>query len=389
MKVNPSTNSIVWGVYAGSSTNNDYGTDLVISSDGTSVYVIGYTDATGITFGSNDILMIKASSSTGANQFVVHCGGNIQDYARTLYVEANSKILIGGDTTSSGLSAASTSDILIFEIDSQGRNQWSNLQRGDITGTLASNTFSTTTFSFKSYTPSSGTITDNVRTTSGDTLTSSATTFSDVWSNYYPIIAEEGLTTPQYAYQDVVFTTTLTEFWDTTGKTITYSLLQSDGTALPTWMTFTASTRVLTGIPLSTSTSTSTLTYTATDNTGSSGTASLVIKIDKKPVLTNAIADQSARTGTVYTYTIPSNTFVDPDSDPITYTWSSVPSWATYTSSTRILTGTPSTTDVGSVDVTVICTDSFGGASTTTMKINVIGNIGKLNLNAIWYLDFK
>lgn len=320
MKVNPSTNAIIWGVYAGSSTNSDYGTDLVLSSDGTSVYVIGYTDATGITFGSNDILMIKASSSTGANQFVVHCGGNIQDYGRTLYVEANSKILIGGDTTSSSLSAASTSDILIFEIDSQGRNQCSNLQRGDITGSLASNTFSTTTYSFKSYTPSSGTISDSLRTASGDTLTSSTTTFSDVCSNYYPIVAEEGLTTPQYAFQDNVFSTTLTEFCSTTGTTLTYSLLQSDGSALPTWMTFTASTRVLSGIPLSSSPASTTLTYTATENTGSSGTATLVIKVDKKPVLTNAIPDQSARTGGTFSYTIPSNTFVDPDSDPITYT---------------------------------------------------------------------
>ena len=72
MKVNPSTKALVWGVYVGSSTNADYGTDIVISSDGAFVYVIGYSDATGITFGSNDIFMIKASASTGANQFVVH-----------------------------------------------------------------------------------------------------------------------------------------------------------------------------------------------------------------------------------------------------------------------------------------------------------------------------
>ena len=97
MKVDPSTKALVWGVYAGSSTNADYGADLVISSDGSYVYVIGYTDATGITFGSNDILMIKASSSTGANQFVVHWGGNIQDYGRTIYVESSGKMLIGGD----------------------------------------------------------------------------------------------------------------------------------------------------------------------------------------------------------------------------------------------------------------------------------------------------
>ena len=97
MKVNPSTYAISWGVYVGSSTKSDYSTDILISSDQASVYIIGYTDSTGLTFGSNDILMIKASASTGANQFVVHWGGDIQDYGRTLYVEASGKILIGGD----------------------------------------------------------------------------------------------------------------------------------------------------------------------------------------------------------------------------------------------------------------------------------------------------
>lgn len=72
MKVNPTTYALEWGVYVGSSSKSDYSEDLVISADGTSVYIIGYTDATSLTFGSNDILMIKASTATGANEFVVH-----------------------------------------------------------------------------------------------------------------------------------------------------------------------------------------------------------------------------------------------------------------------------------------------------------------------------
>lgn len=383
MKVNPSTYAISWGVYVGSSTNNDYSTDILLSSDQTSVYIIGYTDATGITFGSNDILMIKASTSTGANQFVIHWGGDIQDYGRTLFVESTGKILIGGDTTSSSLSLASTSDLLVFEIDSKGQNQCSNLQRGDITGTLLSTAFSTSTFIFKNYAAVSGTISDDVRTASGDTLTSSSTSFSDVCSNYYPVIATEGLTTPQTVYQDTVFSITLTQYWDTSGSTLTYTLLQSGGTALPTWMTFTSSTRTVSGIPPSTASASYTLTYTSTDNSGSSASSTLVIKVDKKPVLTNPLSDQTARTLVAFIFTIPSNTFVDPESDPITYTLSGLPSWATYSSTTQKIAGTPSATDVGDVTLTVIWTDSYGGASTTSLKIIVVGNIGnyfKLNI---------
>lgn len=123
MKVNPSTYAIEWGVYAGSTSRSDYVEDILLSSDGLSVYLIGYTDATGVTFGSNDMLMIKASSSDGSNEFIVHLGGDIQDYGRTMYLQASGKYLIAGDTTSSGLSAAATSDILIVEIDSKGQNQ--------------------------------------------------------------------------------------------------------------------------------------------------------------------------------------------------------------------------------------------------------------------------
>lgn len=123
---------------------------------------------------------------------------------------------------------------------------------------------------------------------------------------------------------------------------------------MPSWMTFTSSTRVLSGIPPSTASASYTLTYKSTDNSGSSASSTLVIKVDKKPVLTNPLSDQTARTLNAFTFTIPTNTFVDPDSDPITYTLSGLPSWATYSSTTRTIAGTPTATDVGDITLTVI-----------------------------------
>lgn len=236
MKVNPSTYAIEWGQYIGSSSKPDIAEDILLSSDETSIYIIGYTDATEITFGSNDILMIKASASTGNTEFVVHLGGDIQDYGRTMYVQSNGKYLISGETTSSSLSAASTIDILLLEIDSEGRNQCSLLEREDVTTTLSSSSFSTSTYTFTSYSPSSGSISDSVRTASGDSLSDSSTSFTDICSNYYPVISEEGLTDPQYAYEDNTFSSTLPEFCDSTGSTLTYSLTKADGSTLPSWM---------------------------------------------------------------------------------------------------------------------------------------------------------
>ena len=212
MKINPTTYALEWGAYIGSSSKSDHVEDILLSSDESSIYLIGYTDATGVTFGNNDALMIKASSSSGANEFIVHLGGDINDYGRTMYVQSSGKILIAGDTTSTSLSAAATSDVLLLEIDSKGQNQCSILRRADVTTVLSSTSFSVSTFSFQSYTPSTGSISNPVRTASGDSLTNSVVAFSDICSNYYPIISTEGVTTPQYAYQDYTFSTTLIEF---------------------------------------------------------------------------------------------------------------------------------------------------------------------------------
>lgn len=212
MKVNPTTYAIEWGVYVGSSSNSDFVQDILLSSDGASVFLIGYTDATGVTFGSNDMLMIKASSSTGATEFIVHLGGDIQDYGRAMYQQASGKYLVMGDTTSNLLSAASTSDLLIVEIDSKGQNQCSNLQRADVTTILSSTPFSNITFSFQVYTPTSGVISDATRTASGDSLADTSVSFSNVCTNYYPVISSQGLTNPLNVYQDFTFSSILAEF---------------------------------------------------------------------------------------------------------------------------------------------------------------------------------
>jgi hypothetical protein len=383
MKVNPSTYAIEWGIYTGSTTKSDYVQDILLSSDETSIFLIGFTDATGITFGNNDILMIKASSSTGANEFIIHLGGDIQDYGRTMYVEANGKYLIAGDTTSSSLSAAATSDILLFEIDSQGRNQCSLLQRADVTASLSSSSFSTVTFTLNSFTPTTSSITEATRSVSGDSITSSTVSFGDICTNYYPVVPTEGVTTPIYAYQDFTFSTTLTEFCDTAGSVLTYSLLQSDSSAVPSWMTFTASTRTITGIPTSSDVGTVNLAYTATDGTGESSTETIVLYVQRKPVVANSIPNQSVRTSATLTYTIPSNTFSDADGDTLTITMINTPSWASFTSSTQVLTGTPSDTNAGQYVATVTATDPSGASVSTTLTTTVIHNLAPIVVNEI------
>lgn len=124
MKANSSSNEITWGVYIGSSSSDEHIEDILISSDESYIYTIGYTDQTDTTsFGSYDILMTKTSTADGTISFVVVLGGSINDYGRTMYVLSSGKYLIAGSTISPTLSSSGTQDILLLEIDSKGRNQ--------------------------------------------------------------------------------------------------------------------------------------------------------------------------------------------------------------------------------------------------------------------------
>jgi len=77
---------------------------------------------------------------------------------------------------------------------------------------LSSTAFSTVTYSFQAYTPTSNSISDASRSASGDSLADSSVSFGDVCTQYYPVIASEGVTNPYNVYQDFVFTSILTEF---------------------------------------------------------------------------------------------------------------------------------------------------------------------------------
>ena len=372
MKVNSTTNAISWGVYVGSSTSNETVQDILLSSDGASLYTIGYTSATEITIGSNDILMIKSSASDGTNEFVVHLGGTIEDYGKTMYVQSNGKFLIGGETSSPNLSAASTLDLIILEVDSQGRNQCSQLTV-NVTTNLTATSFNLTRFTISNIVPNTNDISDDVRTASGDTLSDTSTSYGDICANYNPIIAEEGqgnLT----ALEDTAFTSTLQEFCDSTGATLTYTLTQSDGSAIPSWLSFNSTTRVISGTPSSSDAGTVTYNYTATDASSSASTVQFTTYVNRKPVQAITISDQTTRITTAFSLTISSGTFTDPDGDTITYSVSNLPSWATFTTANLSIDGTPSSTDVGSDTVTLTATETNSLSASTTFKINVTSN---------------
>ncbi len=89
------------------------------------------------------------------------------------------------------------------------------------------------------------------------------------------------------------------------------------------------------------------------------------------PTVANAIPDQTARAGGAFSYAFPVNTFADADTgDTLTYTAtksddSALPSWLTFTASTRAFSGTPQTANVGTLSVKVTASDGTASVSDT------------------------
>ena len=75
------------------------------------------------------------------------------------------------------------------------------------------------------------------------------------------------------------------------------------------------------------------------------------------PTVANTIGNQTAATGTEFTFTVPDNTFDDADGDTLTYTAtlsdaSPLPDWLSFAADTRTFTGTPTTAETLTIRVT-------------------------------------
>ncbi|AHF69935.1 hypothetical protein PCH70_47820 [Pseudomonas cichorii JBC1] len=98
---------------------------------------------------------------------------------------------------------------------------------------------------------------------------------------------------------------------------------------------------------------------------------------NKSPVVNANVPTLTASQGTAFSYTIAENTITDPDVwDSITYSvkmrdGSDVPAWLKFDARTRTLSGTPSASDVGSLQFILWGTDNYGYAAGTYATLTV------------------
>ena len=201
----------------------------------------------------------------------------------------------------------------------------------------------------------------------------------DGTANSAPTVANAIPDRPAVAGTAFSYQFAATTFSDADGDSLTYSATQDDGTALPTWLSFTASSRTFSGTPPAGDTGTVTVRVTANDNNG--GTVSddfdiVVSTANSAPTVANAIPDRPAVAGTAFSYQFAATTFSDADGDSLTYSatqddGTALPTWLSFTASSRTFSGTPPAGDTGTVTVRVTANDNNGGTVSDDFDIVV------------------
>ncbi|WP_448268342.1 putative Ig domain-containing protein [Nostoc sp. DSM 114159] len=168
--------------------------------------------------------------------------------------------------------------------------------------------------------------------------------------------------------EDINFNFTISDsFQDQDPEDIlTYTATLENGDSLPSWLTLNAATKTFSGTPLNENVGSLNIKVTTTDTylAQVSDVFTLTVKnVNDPPEVFQAIADKQATEDTVFTFTIPDNTFKDVDAgDILTYTATlengdSLPSWLNFNAATKTFSGTPLNENVGSLNIKVTATD--------------------------------
>ncbi|PXF29264.1 hypothetical protein WH50_21750, partial [Pokkaliibacter plantistimulans] len=163
------------------------------------------------------------------------------------------------------------------------------------------------------------------------------------------------------------------------GDSLTYTATLADGSALPSWLSFNATTRTFSGTPTNDDVGSLSIKVTATDgsNAAVSSTFSLTVTNVNDAPTTGVISAQRATEDSAFTFTVPAGTFSDVDAgDSLTLTatlanGAALPSWLSFNAATGTFSGTPTNGDVGSLSIKVTATDGSNASVSSSFSLTV------------------
>ncbi len=194
------------------------------------------------------------------------------------------------------------------------------------------------------------------------------------------------------------------------GDSLSLSAVLADGSVLPTWLSFDATTGTFTGTPDNWEVGNYGIRITATDTAGTSVSDDFTLTVNNvndAPILANALTDQLATEGTAFNYILPRETFTDDDAlhgDVLTYEatltdGTELPSWLSFDTVTQTFTGTASADSIlvgtdgddvlvdtdtgisGIWDITVTASDTSGISASDSFTLTLQGVAGNDILN--------
>jgi Ca2+-binding RTX toxin-like protein len=152
-------------------------------------------------------------------------------------------------------------------------------------------------------------------------------------------------------------------------NTLTLSATLADGSSLPAWLSFDATTRTLSGTPPLNFNGVLQVTVTATDGSLSASDqfALTITPVNDAPVLALPLADMSALEDNAVSFVLPAGSFTDVDS-ALTLSakltdGSALPTWLSFNAATRAFSGTPPLNFNGVLQVVVTASDGSLSAS--------------------------
>jgi Ca2+-binding RTX toxin-like protein len=155
------------------------------------------------------------------------------------------------------------------------------------------------------------------------------------------------------------------------GDVLTFSATLSNGSALPSWLSFNAPTRTFSGVPSNSDVGNLDIRLMATD--ASNAAVSDVFRVtvnnvNDAPLVSTPIADQAANESSLFTYAVPSGAFADIDiGDTLSYNaalanGAALPAWLAFNAATRTFNGTPTDAAAGDYTLRVAATDTSGAS---------------------------
>ncbi|MDX1452199.1 MAG: putative Ig domain-containing protein, partial [Oleiphilaceae bacterium] len=166
-------------------------------------------------------------------------------------------------------------------------------------------------------------------------------------------------------------------FADLDGDALTYTATQADGSPLPSWLSFDGT--AFSGTPTNDEVGAINLAVTASDGQASvtETFALTVTNTNDAPIVSLALADQSASENQTISFSIPAGSFSDVDAgDTLSVSatqadGSALPSWLTFDAATQSFSGTPGSSDLGTISIAVTATDTAGASVSDVFDITI------------------